>query len=97
MLNPPEVSMDFDPRDFDDARDRTEDLRDRDGDPRDVFTRELDLPQGREREIVRDRDREYTLRGSTPTSAGSSSGMPSCSERCRDGRSNCSSCDGLRG
>ena len=32
--------------------------------PRDVFTRDLDLPRGREREIVRDRDREYTLRGS---------------------------------
>jgi len=56
--------MDFDPRDFDDARDRTEDLRDRDGDPRDVFTLNLDLPRGLEREIVRDRDREYTLRGS---------------------------------
>ena len=56
--------MDFDPRDFDDSRDRIEDLRDRERDPRDVFTRELDLPQGREREIVRDRDREYTLRGS---------------------------------
>src|SRR5712671_2847636 len=56
--------MDFDPRDFDDPRDRTEELRDRDGDPRDVFIRNLDLPRGREREIVRDRDREYTLRGS---------------------------------
>ena len=56
--------MDFDPRDFDDSRDRTEDLRDRDGGPRKVFTRDLDLPRGREREIVHDRDREYTLRGS---------------------------------
>ena len=66
--------MDFDPRDFDDSRDRNEDFRDRDDerwpdrerghDPRDVFTRDLDLPRGREREIVRDRDREYTLRGS---------------------------------
>ena len=56
--------MDFDPRDFDDPRDRTEDLRDRDGDPRDVFSRDVDLPRGREREIVHDRDREYTLRGS---------------------------------
>jgi hypothetical protein len=33
-------------------------------DPRDVFTRELNLPRGLEREIVRHRDREYTLRGS---------------------------------
>ena len=110
--------MDFDPRDFDDSRDRNEDVRNRDDewrgpshrrdggdsrdrdddagphigrgpsshekseadprdrdderrpdrerghDPRDVFTRNLDLPRGREREIVRDRDREYTLRGS---------------------------------
>ena len=46
------------------------DLRDgtrwpeRDRDPRDRFTRNLNLPRGLEREIVRDRDREYTLRGS---------------------------------
>jgi hypothetical protein len=34
-------------------------------DPRDVFMRELDLPRGRDREIVHDaRGREYTLRGS---------------------------------
>jgi len=38
--------------------------RDRGYDPRDVFTRHLELPRGREREIVRDRDREYRLRGS---------------------------------
>jgi hypothetical protein len=36
----------------------------RDVDPRDTFTRHLHLPRGLEREIVRDRDREYTLRGS---------------------------------
>src|SRR5438128_198975 len=37
----------------------------RDLDPRDVFMRDVDLPRGREREIVPDpRDREYTLRGS---------------------------------
>jgi hypothetical protein len=56
-----------------DARDRREDARwpdrgrdrrERDVDPRDVFTRHVDLPRGLEREIVRDRDREYTLRGS---------------------------------
>jgi hypothetical protein len=29
-----------------------------------VFTRHLDLPRGWERELVRDRDREYRLRGS---------------------------------
>ena len=33
-------------------------------DPRDVFTRHLNLPRGLERELVHDRDREYTLRGS---------------------------------
>lgn len=50
-----------DPRDRDDER-RPD--RERGHDPRDVFTRNLDLPRGREREVVRDRDREYTLRGS---------------------------------
>jgi hypothetical protein len=38
--------------------------RDRAYDPREAFTRDLNLPRGPEREIVRDRDREYTLRGS---------------------------------
>jgi len=38
--------------------------RDRGDDPREAFTRDLNLPRGLEREIVRDRDREYTLRGS---------------------------------
>ena len=37
--------------------------RERSYDPRNVFTRDLNLPRGLEREIVRDRDREYTLRG----------------------------------
>jgi hypothetical protein len=45
-----------------DARDRDDHRRDRE--PRDVFTRHVDLPRGPERERVRDRDREYTLRGS---------------------------------
>lgn len=43
---------------------RDRDWRERDVDPRDVFTRDVNLPRGLEREIVRDRDREYTLRGS---------------------------------
>lgn len=38
--------------------------RDRGNDPREVFTRGLNLPRGHERELIRDRDREYTLRGS---------------------------------
>ncbi|MEQ1910019.1 MAG: hypothetical protein ABMA15_14415 [Vicinamibacterales bacterium] len=81
-------SMDFDPRDTDsrdddryghnreearwDERDR--DDRERSFDPRDVFTRDMNLPRGLEREIVRHRDREYTLRGSeshTLTTVGS--------------------------
>src|SRR5438132_14357839 len=33
-------------------------------DPREPFTCNLSLPRGLEREIVRDRDREYALRGS---------------------------------
>jgi hypothetical protein len=59
-----------DPRHRDDnsqGLERDRDSRDRDQglDPRDVFMRDLDLPRGREREIVHDaRDREYSLRGS---------------------------------
>jgi DNA-binding MarR family transcriptional regulator len=44
------------------SRDRTDE---RGGlDPRDVFMRDLDLPDGRERELVHDRDHEYSLSGS---------------------------------
>jgi DNA-binding MarR family transcriptional regulator len=48
------------------SRDRGDDARwpERDRDARDAFTRDLNLPRGHQREIVRDRDREYTLRGS---------------------------------
>src|SRR5262245_50462107 len=56
---------DADARQRDDERspDRGRDPRDQD--PRDVFARHVDLPRGREREIVHDtREREYTLRGS---------------------------------
>jgi hypothetical protein len=55
-----------DPRDRDEDRwpDRNRDPRDRDSDPRDVFTHGLNLPRERDREIVHDsRGREYTLRG----------------------------------
>jgi len=44
--------------------DRDREPRDRTFDPREPFTRDLNLPRGPEREIVRDRDRAYTLRGS---------------------------------
>lgn len=52
--------MNFDPRDHG-SRDRDT----RDGhDPRDAFMRDLDLPRGVDREIGRDRGREFTLRSS---------------------------------
>jgi hypothetical protein len=38
--------------------------RERDRESRDAFTRHVRLPRGPERECVRNRDREYTLRGS---------------------------------
>jgi hypothetical protein len=74
-----EVSMDFDPRWTDDPRDRDDDgrelsrgsrgglsnPRDRERlEPRDVFTRDLDLPRGPERQRVWARDSDVRLRGS---------------------------------
>ena len=53
-------TRDHDPR----WADRDRDSRERDREPRDTFTRHVRLPRGPERELVRDRDREYTLRGS---------------------------------
>jgi len=57
-----------DPRDHsweNGQRDRESRERDREStDPRDAFMRHVDLPRGPGRETVRDRDREYTLRGS---------------------------------
>jgi DNA-binding MarR family transcriptional regulator len=54
-----------DTRDRDDWRDRDVDARDRERvDPRDVFTEGLNLPRGREREIVFDRGHRYEIRGS---------------------------------
>lgn len=70
--------MDFDPRDFNEARDldhqsiygRAEDERQRherearDPDPRDAFVRTVDLPRGLERELVQDsRERLSELNG----------------------------------
>src|SRR5688500_13922450 len=64
---PREVSMDFDPRSIDDSRERDvygrelnqgsrgglSNPRERERlDPRDVFTRDLELPRGRERQRV---------------------------------------------
>jgi hypothetical protein len=53
-----------DPRSSDDPRNRG-DARDREPvDPRDAFVDKVDLPRGPDRDIVRDREREYTLRDS---------------------------------
>lgn len=49
---------DFGSRDGSSERDRTEER-----DPRDVFTKDLDLPRGRERRPVRDRDRVHEING----------------------------------
>lgn len=59
--------MSSDPRWGDDARDHSRDNAQRervDREPRDAFMRHVDLPSGPKREVVRGRDREYTLRGS---------------------------------
>jgi hypothetical protein len=53
-----------DSREDDRWAERDRDPREREFDPRDVFTRHVHLPRGLEREIVRYRDRDYTLRGS---------------------------------
>ena len=50
-------------------------------DPRDVFSRYLDLPRGPERELVRDRDRDYRLSGSdtrTLSTVGAFRVVPEC-------------------
>lgn len=67
--------MSSDPRWGDDAREHSSEQVQRDREsrdrperhsenPRDAFMRHVDLPRGPEREVVRQRDREYTLRGS---------------------------------
>jgi len=71
-----------------DPRDRDEERwpdRERGHAPRDVFTCDPDLPRGREREIVRDRDREYTLRGKSAVNCASWASK-SARPRCHDQR-----------
>jgi hypothetical protein len=53
-------NRDHDPR----WADRDRDDRERDREVPDAFSRHVHLPRGPERELVHDRDREYTLRGS---------------------------------
>ena len=59
MLDPRETSRDRDGQ----ARDRAYEGRKRSDDPRDALLQDLDLPLGREREVVLDRDRVYELNG----------------------------------
>jgi hypothetical protein len=54
----------YDLRDVARWRDRDREPTDRTVDAREPFARDLNLPRGPDREVVRDRDREYTLRGS---------------------------------
>ena len=55
----------LDPRSFDTREAAPSDLREADGiDPRDVMTQGVDLPKGRERELVHVHEHEYELRGS---------------------------------
>lgn len=61
----------FEPRERGDSVDRSRGARGANSerepsserDPRDVFTKDLDLPSGRKRELVRDRDRVYEING----------------------------------
>lgn len=80
-------SSDRDSHDQSESRDRSDqrgperdrDVRDRGNDPRDAFRRHLDLPRGRDREIVHDaRGREYTLRGSESRSLSTVGALPRC-------------------
>lgn len=65
----PSAATPHDDRVNPDASERDRATRDREddrgrSDPRDVFSRDLDLPRGPERELVRGRDRDYRLNGS---------------------------------
>ena len=64
-----------DPRD--NARWPDREPLDRTFNPREPFTRDLNLPRGLDRELVRDRDHEYTLRGSTRKPSTTCSGTSS--------------------
>jgi hypothetical protein len=74
----------------DDQRRPPRDFNARRRDPRDVFMRDLDLPRGREREVVYDaRDRTYALRGSETRSlstVGAFRVVPASSLRDHSGR-----------
>lgn len=76
---------DYDPRDQD-ARDRDQAKRDHEyaigsSDPLDVFSRDLELPRGPERELVRDREHYYRLNGSDTRTLSSVGSFRVVSER----------------
>ena len=78
-----------DPRDDMRWPERDRDPRDRESDPRDVFTRHLELPRTHERHLVHDRDRHYAIRGSesrTLASVGAFRVISSRDLRDHDGR-----------
>jgi DNA-binding MarR family transcriptional regulator len=71
LAAPRDEPIDHDTRERDPhcREERDREPRDRDDDrgsldPRDVLVRDLDLPDGRERELLHERDRDYTLSGS---------------------------------
>lgn len=69
-----------------DAGDRDRATRDREDergsiDPREVFSRDLELPRGLERELVRDRDHDYRLNGSDTRTLSSVGAFRVVSER----------------
>ncbi len=75
-----------DDRTFRDAGNRDRATRDRENDrgsiePRDVFSRDLDLPRGPERELVRDRDHQCRLNGSDTRTLSSVGAFRVVSER----------------
>jgi hypothetical protein len=69
------------------APERERDERSRSNDAREIFARAVNLPRGVDRELVRDRDREYTLRGSESRTLATVGAFRVASSRdLRDGR-----------
>ena len=85
----PNSASAYDERPHPTPRDRDEDRASLD--PRDVFSRDLDLPGGPERELVRDRDRDYRLNGSDARTLSTVGALRVVSERefCDTGDGSC--------
>jgi len=81
---------DADPRSIERSRGTAGDLRDRERNPREVVTRDLDVPRGRERQRVLVRDQTYELRASeirTLATVGAFRVVPASDLRDDNGRS----------